>query len=92
MGGPLLSNLGRWSLYSDGLILEFRLFDVLGSEAPSPPSEVWQKAKTVVKVHTTMDVARALQVYLNDTLPRVTRQRIEEDAKWLADHPVETRR
>lgn len=86
--GTLHANLARWLLHNEGLIMEFRYLSVdLGRNGglPLTVNEVWPAAAAVVRLEVPMSVAKGLHAYLSEVLPKVNRQRIEEDAKWQAD-------
>lgn len=48
-------------------------------------SEIWDASDQIVRVEVPFSVAKGLHAYLSEVLPKVNRQRIEEDAKWQAD-------
>jgi hypothetical protein len=84
--GTVHGNIARWLLHPEGLVMEVRYLRIdLSGRRVLGVAEVWDAAAEVVRVEVPFSVAKGLHAYLSETLPKVNRQRIEEDAKWQAD-------
>src|SRR6185295_12483221 len=86
VGGTVHGNVARWFLHTEGLVLEIRYLRIdLSGRKVLEPADVWDASAEIVRVEVPFTVAKGLLAYLSEVLPKINRQRIEEDAKWQAD-------